>query len=211
MFERAKLVDYNGHFSVRVPGKDQIMINSASCSRSSLTADDILTLDFGGNVIEGKDSPPLEYYIHTEIYKRREDVQSVARSIPQWAMLFGMTGTPLKPVIVQGALLGDIQTFPKVTSINTKVLGEQLAEALGRHKAILIKSHGAVTAGEGILETFVLSIYLEENAYRYYQSTQLGQPYFLNEEEVQAAVTNLWKPNLLQKVWNYYYSKLDKA
>jgi ribulose-5-phosphate 4-epimerase/fuculose-1-phosphate aldolase len=208
MMEQAKLVDYNGHCSVRVPGTNRILINSGSCSRSALTVEDIVTMDLDGNVIEGKDSPPLEYHIHTEIYKRRTEIQSVARSIPQWAMYFSMTGTPLEPVIVQGALLGQVQTFPKVTSINTEQLGSELADTLGENKVILIKSHGAVTVGQNLVESFALSIYMEENARRYYNSTQLGKPYILNEHEVQAAVQNLWKPFLLQRVWNYYYSKL---
>ena len=211
MMEQAKLVDYNGHCSVRIPGTNQIFINSGACSRSALTVEDIVTMDLDGNVIEGKDSPPLEYHIHTEIYKRRNDVQSVARSIPQWAMYFSMTDTPLEPVIVQGALLGRVQTFPKVTSVNTKQLGSELAETLGNEKVVLIKSHGAVTVGQSLLESFVLSIYMEENARRYYESTRLGKPYVLNEQEVQAAIQNLWKPGLLQRVWNFYYSKLDSV
>jgi ribulose-5-phosphate 4-epimerase/fuculose-1-phosphate aldolase len=154
---------------------------------------------------------PNEYHIHTEIHRRRADVHSVVHAHPKWSTFFSMTGTTLDSVIIQGALLGDIQTFPQVGSINTKLLGEQLAETLGHHRSVLMKSHGAVVASEGILQTFVLAVYLEENAYRAYMAASLGQPYVLNEDEKAAAVKNLWKTNLLQKVWNYQFSKFIKG
>ena len=210
MMERAEIIDFNGHFSARLPGTPHLLINSGKSVRSALTAADIVTIDMDGNLVEGEAVPPMEFHIHTEIYRRRPDVQSVAHTHPLWSTLFSMTGTPVRPVIMQAALLGEIQCFDKTASINQKALAEELATALGPHRVIMLKSHGAVVAAEGVLETFVLAVYLEETARRQYLARQLGEPAELTAAEVETIRRNLWKPNLLQKVWDYHHAKLRR-
>ena len=210
MMERAEIIDFNGHFSARLPGTPHLIINSGKSVRSALTAADIVTIDMDGNLVEGEAVPPMEFHIHTEINRRRPDVQSVAHTHPLWSTLFSMTGTPVKPVIMQAALLGDIQRFDKTASINQKTLAEELATALGPHRVIMLKSHGAVVAAEGVLEDFVLAFYLEETARRQYLARLLGEPAELSAAEVETIRRNLWKPNLLQKVWDYHHAKLRR-
>lgn len=210
ILERAEVIDFNGHFSWRIPGRDHMLINSGKSVRSALTARDIVTIDFDGNLVEGDAAPPMEFPIHAEIYRRRPDVNSVVHSHPLWSTLFSMTGRAVEPVIMQAAVLGEIRQFGKTASINRKPLAEELAEALGLHRVIMLKSHGAVVAAEGILETFVLAFYLEENAQRQYLASQLGDPMVLSSDQVETIGRNLWKPNLLQKVWDYHAAKLRR-
>jgi L-fuculose-phosphate aldolase len=210
MLERAEVIDFNGHFSWRIPGRDQMLINSGKSVRSALTADDIVTIDFDGNLIEGDAVPPMEFPIHAEIYRRRADVNSVVHSHPLWSTLFSMTGRTVEPVIMQAAVLGEIRRFPKTASINRKPLAEEMVDALGPHRVIMLKSHGAVVAAEGILEAFVLAFYLEENAQRQYLASQLGEPMVLSAEQVETISRNLWKPHLLRKVWDYHAGKLQR-
>src|SRR5713226_753240 len=167
MMERAKITDFSGHFSARVPGTDYLMINSAKSVRSALTVDDIVTIDMDGKLVEGVDTPPMEFHIHTEIYRRRKDVQAVAHAHAMWSTFFTMAGVPVKPVMPTAAVLGEIRVFPRPDSINYKSIAEELAAALGARKIILLRSHGAVIAAEGVIEAFVLAAYLEENACTY--------------------------------------------
>lgn len=208
MLERAEVIDFNGHFSWRLPGQDHMLINSGASVRSALTVDDIVTIDFDGNLIEGDAVPPMEFHIHSEIYRKRPDVNSVVHTHPTWSTLFSMTGNAVKPVIMQASVLGEIQQFPKTASISKRPLGEELAECLGAHRVAMLKSHGAVIAAEGILEAFVLAFYLEENAHRQYLAQQIGEPMVLSPEQIETISRNLWKPNLLQKVWAYHAGKL---
>jgi L-fuculose-phosphate aldolase len=72
----------------------------------------------------------------------------------------------------------------------------------------MLKSHGAVIAGSDVVEAFVLAIYLEETARRQYLALPLGKPYTLTPDEVRTIGTNLRKPHLLRKVWDYHRAKL---
>lgn len=208
MLERAEVIDFNGHMSCRLPGTDHVLINSGKSVRSALTAEDIIEIDLDGRPVGTDVVPPMEFHIHTEIYRRRGDVNAVAHTHPLWSTLFSMAGEKVEPVTMQAAVMGPIQSFPKTASINRKALAEELAAALGPHRVIMLKSHGAVVVGADIVEAFVLGIYLEETARRQYMARALGTPYALTAAEVETIGANLRKPSLLRKAWDYHYAKL---
>lgn len=208
MLEMLQHLDFNGHFSVRTPDQNRIFINSAQASRSRVTEDDILILDMEGNVLDGNGRPPNEYPLHTQIYKKRKDILSVCHTHPKWSTLFTIAQIPLRPVVMQGGVLGSIPVFPKTQSISDKAIAEELAENLGEHSIILLKAHGAVLTGQNIMETFVRSVFLEENAQKQYLASQIGCAHSLQEEEIKTMAPFLWRNSNIQKVWDYYRSKL---
>jgi L-fuculose-phosphate aldolase len=208
MLERAEVIDFNGHMSCRLPGTAHILINSGKSVRSALTAADIIAIDLDGKPVEGDVVPPMEFHLHTEIYRVRPDVNAVAHTHPLWSTLFSMVGERVQPVTMQAAVMGPIQLFDKTASINQKSLGEELAAALGPHRVVMLKSHGAAVVGADIVEAFVMGIYLEETAKRQYMARALGTPYALTAAEVDKISGNLRKPHLLKKVWDYHRAKL---
>jgi ribulose-5-phosphate 4-epimerase/fuculose-1-phosphate aldolase len=207
MLERAGYIDHNGHGSAR---RDQhsFYINSGASVRGALTVNDIVTSDLDGNLVEGSARPPLEFHIHSEVYRARPDVNAVMHTHPQWSTFLTMVGAKFKPVYAQGVLLGDIPLMDSPLSVNTKAMGEKLAATLGRGPAALLKAHGAVIVGANIVECFALAAYVEENAYRQYMARQIGEPYVFSEAEQQACREKLWTASLFQKTWDHYYSKL---
>lgn len=175
MLARAEIIDHSGHCSARRDA-DSFYINSGASVRSTLTAADIVAVDLAGHLLEGAARPPLEFHIHSEIYRARPDVHAVMHTHPKWSTLLTMTGVPYRPVYGQGALLGDVPVMDSPLSVNTKAMGERLAATLGAGSAALLKSHGAVIVGASVLECFALTVYLEENAYRQYMAMQIGTP-----------------------------------
>ncbi len=210
MLERAEVIDFNGHMSARLPGTDHILINSGKSVRSAITAADIIAIDMQGKPVEGDVAPPMEFHIHTEIYRRRPDVNAIAHTHPLWSTLFSMVGERVQPVTMQAAVMGPVQFFDKTASINRKDLAEELAAALGPHRVAMLKSHGAVVVGADVVEAFVLAIYLEETAKRQYLARALGTPYALGAAEVEKISGNLRKPHLLKKVWDFHHARLSR-
>ena len=208
MLERANVVDYNGHFSART-GDNRMLINSGPSVRGALKETDIIAIDLDGKPLEGNVPPPLEFHLHSEIYRVRPDVKAIVHTHPRWSTYLSMTGTPYKPVYAQGVLLGKIPLFDSPNSINTKAMGEQLAKALGERPSILLKSHGVTVVGADVTEAFTLAVYLEENSERQYMAMQIGAPYVFSEEEQQLCREKLWTKSLFQKTWDHYRSKLS--
>jgi ribulose-5-phosphate 4-epimerase/fuculose-1-phosphate aldolase len=208
MLARADIVDHSGHGSARRDG-ESFYINSAASARGALTTDDIVAVDLDGNLIEGTARPPFEFYIHSEIYRVRPDVEAVMHTHPRWSTFLTMIGAKYRAVYAQGALLGDdIPLVDSPLSVNTRSMGEKVAATLGRGPAVLLKSHGAVVVGSTLVECFALAAYLEENAYRQYMAMQIGDPYVFSEAEQQSFRERLWTPALFRKTWDHYHAKL---
>src|SRR4030095_12186553 len=97
MLERAGFIDHSGHGSVR-RDDGSFHINSGASVRGALTVDDIVTVDLQGTLLEGAARPPLEFHIHSEIYRARPDVRAVLHLHPQWSTLLTLTGVKDRPV-----------------------------------------------------------------------------------------------------------------
>lgn len=207
MLERAGCIDHNGHCSARRDA-GTFYINSGASVRGTLTVDDIVAVDLDGRLVEGTARPPLEFHIHSEVYRARPDVHAVMHTHPQWSTFLTMTGVPYKPVYAQGVLLGDIPLLDSPLSVNTRPMGERMVAALGNGPAVLLKAHGVVVVGTSIVECFALAAYVEENAYRQYMAMQIGEPYVFSADEQRACREKLWSSSLFQKTWDHYYSKL---
>ncbi len=207
MLERSDIIDYNGHCSIRVDD-DRVLINIGSCQRSRLTVEDICTIDFDGNVIEGKGKPPLEFHLHCGIYRARADVKAVVHAHPKWSTFLTMVGQSYQPVYAQGSLVYPMPVLDSPNSINNRAMADRLAVTLGDRPAAMMKSHGAVTVGKDIVEAFVLANYMEENAYRQYMALQIGKPYSFSDEELALCREKLWNANLFKRTWDHFRAKL---
>jgi len=207
MLERADIIDYNGHASIRI-GENRIVINIGSCQRSQLKVDDICTIDFDGNVLEGKGKPPLEFHLHVGIYRSRPDVRAIVHAHPKWSTFLTMVGKPYQPVYAQGSLVYPMPVLDSPNSINNPAMAERLATTLGQRPAAMMKSHGAVTVGKDIVEAFVLANYMEENAYRQYMALQIGKPYSFDEQELALCREKLWNAALFKRTWDHFRAKL---
>lgn len=207
MLEQSDIVDYNGHASIRLDD-GRMLINIGSCQRSRLTVDDLCTIDFEGNVIEGKGKPPLEFHLHAGIYRARPDVRAIVHAHPKWSTFLTMVGEPYRPVYAQGSLVYPMPVLDSPSSINNRAMADRLAATLGDRPAAMMKSHGAVTVGKDIVEAFVLANYTEENAYRQYMALQIGKPYSFSEKEVALCREKLWNPSLFKRTWDHFRAKL---
>src|SRR5829696_1039255 len=93
------ILDYSGHVSARIPGRDAFVIQIGSTSRAEVSPDSMLIVDYDGKVIDGDGQPPSELPIHLEILKARPDVQAVLHSHMELAIAFTMMeGVKLLPM-----------------------------------------------------------------------------------------------------------------
>jgi ribulose-5-phosphate 4-epimerase/fuculose-1-phosphate aldolase len=208
MLEAADVIDYNGHASIRL-SDGQMLINAGNCQRSRLTTADICTIDMDGHVQgEATGKPPLEFHLHAGIYRARPDVKAVVHAHPKWSTYLTMTGTTYAPVYAQGSLVYPVPVLDSPNSINNREMADRLAATLGDRPAALMKSHGAVTVGQSLVEAFVLANYMEENAHRQYMALQIGTPYAFNLHELALCRDKLWNAALFQRAWDHFKAKL---
>jgi L-fuculose-phosphate aldolase len=206
------IIASSGHVSARIPGTDRVVIGPADVTRDILTADDVVTVDLNSKKVDGKRAQPLETEIHTGIYRARPDVMSVVHSHPVHSVVFSITKKPILPVSVHGAIFADgVPTYDHVGHVNARELGDGLARALGSHRAVLIKMHGAAIVGASLEEAFVASLQLEENAEKQLWAEATGKVEAMTAEEAARSVKQSFQPSSIQKRWRYYEDKARGA
>ena len=175
----------------------------------SVVASDILELDLDGNVLDSDQNTYRELYIHSEIYKRRPDVQAVVHSHAPSVVPFGTTTVPLRAMFHMSAFIGqglpifEIRNAAGMTNmlVSTQAIGQALAEALGDRPAILMRGHGAAIAGPSLPIAVGQSIYLAINATMQAQAMALGGPVtYLTPEEVE--LTGI--PDNYERAWTLW-------
>jgi L-fuculose-phosphate aldolase len=143
----------------------------------------------GGKVIDGKKKPSTELFVHLQIYKERNDVNSVCHLHPPYATGFAVAGIPLDQYVLPEVIitLGTIPLVPYGTT-GSEQLYTSLLPFLQNYDAFLLANHGALTVGTDVFEAYNKMEILEHYAYILFNAKQLGNVNTLNVEQVQTLV-----------------------
>jgi L-fuculose-phosphate aldolase len=177
-----------GHISARVPGTDRILIRARGPGELGVrytTPDQVVEADLDGKLIHSGDAAletPIEVFIHTAVYRKRPEIQSVVHVHPPTVVLFTICDKPLLPLYgafdpsgAQMALAG-VPTYQRSILISNPKLGEDLVGAMGSSRVCLMRGHGITTAGRSIEEAALEAITLNNLATMNYRAQLLGNP-----------------------------------
>src|SRR3979490_2326246 len=201
------ILDYSGHVSTRIPGKDAFIIQTGSNSPAAVTPEAVLVVDYDGRVLEGGAHPPSELPIHIEILRARPDVQSVLHSHMELAIAFTTKeGVKLLPMRARAARWkSGIPTDPDPSHIKTPEQGRALAKTLAHHHAALMRAHGLVLVAESTQALFIDAVHFKENATAQMQALQAGaRPLPLTDAEIEQIEKMEMRDWHIKKLWHYY-------
>ena len=184
-----------GHVSARLPGSDRILVRARGPAETGVrytTAADVIEVDLdGARVGAAKDgyAPPLEIFIHTELYRARPEVNAVVHTHPASAVLLTVCDKPLQPIYgafepfsLRYALAG-VPTYPRSILIRRPELGRELAACMGSSEVCLMHGHGITTAANSVEEATLAAIHLESLTSMTCQAITLGGARPLPPEE----------------------------
>ena len=172
-----------GHVSGRHDKNPERFLLARSMAPGLVTAADIMEFGLDGEPIRDDGRPIYsERFIHSEIYKAREDVNSVVHSHSPTVVPFTVTQVPLKPIraafFYPEVPLFDTRAVAGWTNllISNSSLGQALAEKLGRNSVVLLRGHGDVVVGPSVRVAVYRAVYTEANAKLLLQAKMLGGP-----------------------------------
>ncbi len=205
-----------GHISARLPGtkpgkKPLFIMKPHSVGLDEITASNILTIDLDGNVVAGKPRRHSEVFIHSEIYRAREDVGCVIHSHPPYAVALSATGRPLRALSQPAALIYQSVGLYDATInlIRTPEMGAAVATALGPHRAVLLKNHGVAVVGATIEEAVIGAISLENAAMIKMVTEATGTPAAdFSDADIATLAANLSRPEQFVINFDYLARKL---
>lgn len=155
-----------GNVSCRVPGRDAMLIKSSGSAFSDMTEEDVVLVDFDGNLLEGEKQLSKEWRFHAGILKNRSDVNVVVHVHPPYATAIAANHEEL-PLVTNHAK-GYLKYVPTidVAGSGSELLAEYvMAEYKDPERiAILMKEHGIITVGDSFNKAFYLAEMLEDTA-----------------------------------------------
>ena len=179
-----------------------------------VTIDDIVVCDLSGKIIEGKYRDTYsEVPIHSEVYKKRKDVNSVAHTHSSYVIALSMTDTTVVPFGPVGVGPEPVAMFKKPGLIHTAEWGSEICDLMGRNKAVVLKAHGAVIIGKSIEDTLSTAHTLERAAELQWMARAVGKLATFSEELRQARTekkTGEEGLHGLDREWAYYEYILSK-
>jgi ribulose-5-phosphate 4-epimerase/fuculose-1-phosphate aldolase len=209
------VVDAYGHVSVRHPDDPERFFLACSRSPQLVESGDILEFRLDCSPVKNTSRPLyLERFIHGAIYEARPDVQAVVHAHAEDVLAFGITATPLRPVIHSGAFIGtqvpvwDIaDRFGDRTNmlVTDMAQGRDLARCLGANNVALMRGHGFAAAARSLIDVVRMSVYMPRNARVHYKALQLGKVKPLSDGEIESR-TSGYKPQSpeTQRAWQYW-------
>lgn len=144
-----------GHVSVRAPGEDALWINAFDRTLGEVGRDDVMKIDFEGNLLEGNRfiSPGWEF--HAGIYGQRPDVNSIVHTHSFWICALASMARPLKmrhnlcTLFYQDQVMSPDDDF------------ESIGPVIGDCSTVLIPWHGGITVGRSLPRAAALHVTLD--------------------------------------------------
>jgi ribulose-5-phosphate 4-epimerase/fuculose-1-phosphate aldolase len=171
------LIDYLGHVSIRVGDHVVIKPKHSPTVRSSLflSAGDMVVVDLDGRLVSGEAPPPSEVFIHTEVYRAREDVRAVVHTHQRFATLMGVMEQPMRPILhIPASYVDHVALWPHANLVSDAVLGKDLAATLGDSRFCHLQGHGVISVSATMQESVVNAVMLEELAQANVTALQCG-------------------------------------
>jgi len=218
ILELEKLATPFGHVSARIPGTETLLI-ARSVAPGMVTLDDIVVCDLNGKILEGKYKDTYsEVAIHTEVYKKRKDVNSVVHSHSPYVIALSLTDNTVLPLTGTGIGPRSISLFKKRGLIDTPKLGEEVYNLLGPNRAVILKGHGAVIIGRSIEDAVSRARGLENSAKLQWMARCVGKLVPFADEKKQPGIESQQARrgesseglHGLQREWVYYEYMLKK-
>jgi ribulose-5-phosphate 4-epimerase/fuculose-1-phosphate aldolase len=202
-----------GHVSTRAEDGDRFWMKPAGLGMDEIQPDDLLLLDYAGQVRSGRHPRHDEFPIHAEVFRARPEVMCVVHTHPPYSVAFGARGGRLRPVSHEANFFWPhgVPMFDRFTDlVKTAEQGQMVAAALGRGAALFLRNHGIVVAHESIQEAVWAALSLERAAH----IQLLAQPsadapvLYTPEEEMPRKKASIWSAERARAVFDYYVRRL---
>jgi HCOMODA/2-hydroxy-3-carboxy-muconic semialdehyde decarboxylase len=216
---REGVVDAFGHVSIRHPELSDRYILSRARAPDCIEIEDLMQFALDGTPIDPAGRKPYaERFIHAAVYERRPEIHAVVHNHSPSVIPFGITGTPLKPVMHMCASMGtevplwdSRTTFGDTNLLVTNLqMARDLAATLDTRPVALMRGHGCVVAGTSLRDVVFNSVYLELNAHLQLEAAALGPITFLSDGEVDA-IQRTRASFTYERAWEYWCRRAGRA
>src|SRR5215475_1297448 len=145
-----------GHITARDPEKnDHFWVNPFGMDFGQIRVSDLVLVNHKGEVVEGEYQVNVAAFaIHSSVHAARPDCVAAAHAHSMYGKSWSALGRLLDPITQDScAFYEDHGVFDDYTGVVYETSeGDRIANALGPHKAIILRNHGLLTVGGSVEE-----------------------------------------------------------
>ena len=173
----------SGNISCRF--EDKIVISASGSSNGDLAYEDLVVIDFDGNVVDGDKKASSEKMLHVEFYKKRPDVSGIIHVHPPFLSSFAAARKGLEePVMAENVYYFGKIPLADYALPSSKALVDNTAKYFDKYNAVLMANHGFIVGDVDIAQAYLKLELAESYAQVVLNATLLGGPVLLTEKEV---------------------------
>lgn len=171
----------SGNLSLRGQA-DDIYITPSGMNYLEITENDIVKINFKGEILEGDKKPSSEWMMHVEIYKNYPNYNAIVHTHSPIATAFAVSRKKIPLILIEMKpfLGGEIEVAPFKPSGSLE-LAKSLIPYLKKSNSCLLANHGVVSCGRNIESAFLSAEYVEDAAKIYYYSLNIGDPKLIED------------------------------
>lgn len=181
LLDKKLVAGTSGNLSLRGQA-DEIYITPSGMDYLEITEDDIVKINFMGEILEGDKKPSSEWMMHVEIYKNYPKYNAIVHTHSPIATAFAVSRKKIPLILIEMKpfLGGEIEVAPFKPSGSLE-LAKSLIPYLKKSNSCLLANHGVVSCGKDIESAFLSAEYVEDAAKIYYYSLNIGNPKIIEE------------------------------
>ena len=153
----------SGNVSARGADPDCLWITPSQMYKGNLSAETLVCIREDGSVVEGATKPSIEYQMHFQSYRAREDATAAVHTHAPAATAFGITNQKFPPINTDAVFLRDTVTVPWLMPGSLE-LAEAVGDALTKSRGAILQNHGLMTVGPTLRKAATRAMMLEETA-----------------------------------------------
>lgn len=194
MLKAGYVTGTGGNISVRVPGEEAYLISPSGMPYEELTVDDIVMINFAGEIIAGKRKPSVEQNMHRLILKNRPEFNAVIHTHSCYAAAYSSLHRPLPVFLdVMHCVFGGAVPCSEYARIGTMELAQNVEKAMRGTNVVLIANHGCIGAGKDLEEAYGNVELLEECCKAYFAACSAGVPLCISDDDIRESIADLSK------------------
>lgn len=174
---------YSGNFSARYD--DKILITSSGSSNGYLSEDELVLIDFDGNLVEGDKKPSSEKMLHVEFYKQRPDVNYIIHVHSPYLSSFACCHIPLdEPIMAENVFYFGEIPLAEYGLPSSMDLVQKTAKYFKDYDAVLMANHGFIVGDKTIKDAFLKLELAESYAQVVFNTKMMGGAVLFTQKEV---------------------------
>src|SRR5574344_1808174 len=134
----------SGNISHRID-KDKIIISANGASNGNLSYEDLVVIDFDGNLLDGDKKPSSEKLLHAKFYKMRPDINAIIHVHPIYLSSFAAAHKSLEePVMAENVFYFGKIPLSEYGLPSSPKLVENTSKFFKEYNAVLMANHGFI-------------------------------------------------------------------